>query len=85
MGAVVVQMCSDSKQCALIKCESQERRNESEQHSKDLWARKIVKRGQRFLQNVEIMNVCLLDTQIVKMDSEIFPVNLVGEELPKCV
>jgi len=34
--AVIVQMCSDPKQCVLIKCESQERHNVSEQHSKDL-------------------------------------------------
>jgi len=57
----------------------------SEQHSKDLWARKIVKRGQSFLQNVEVKNVCLLDTQIAKMDPELFSVNLAGGELPKCV
>jgi len=60
-------MRSDSNQCALIKCESQGHHNESEQHSKDLWAGKIVKRGQSFLQNVEVKNVFLLDTQIVVM------------------
>jgi len=47
-GAVIVQMCSDSKQCALIKCESQELHNVSEQHSKDLWVCKIVKYDQSF-------------------------------------
>jgi len=57
----------------------------SEQHSKDLWGCKIVKRGQRFLQNVEVKNVCLLDTQVVKMDPELFSVNLAGGELPKWV
>jgi len=36
VGAFVAQMRPDSKQCVLIKCESQERHNESEQHSKDL-------------------------------------------------
>jgi len=30
----------------LTKCESQELRNVSQQHSKNLWARKIVKRAQ---------------------------------------
>ena len=52
VGAVVVQMRSDSKQCVLSKCESQEHHSESKQHRKDLWAARIVKRGQRFLQNV---------------------------------
>ena len=75
-GAVAVQMCSDSKYCLLIKCESQERHNVSGQHSKDWWARKIVKRGQGFLQNVEVKNVCLLDTQIVKMDPQLSSVTL---------
>ena len=83
--AVIVQMCSDPKQCVLIKCESQERHNVSEQHSKDLQARNIVKRGQRLLQNVEVKNVCFLDTQIVKMDPELFSVNLAGRELPNWV
>ena len=85
VGAVVVQMCSDSKQCVLIKCESQEGHNVSEQHSKYSWAHEIAKRGQSYLQNVEVKNVCLLDTQIVKMYPELFPVNLGGGELPKCI
>jgi len=80
VGAVIVQMHSGSKQCVLIKCE---RHNESEQQSKDLWARKIVKRGQSFLQNVEVNNVCLLDTQIVKICPELFCVNFAGGELPQ--
>jgi len=46
VGKVIVQMCSHSNQCVLIKCESQELHNVSEQHSKDLRARKIVKRAQ---------------------------------------
>jgi len=48
VGAFVAQTRPDSKQCVLIKCESQKRHNESEQHSKDLWAREIEKRRQSF-------------------------------------
>jgi len=42
-------MCSDPKQCVLIKCESQELHNVSEQHSKDLWMCKVVKCDQSFI------------------------------------
>jgi len=38
-----------------------------------------------FLQNVEVKNVCLHGTQIVKMRPELFSANLADGELPKCV
>jgi len=38
-----------------------------------------------FSQNVEIKNVCLRDTQIVKLHPELFSAKLAGGELPKGV